>query len=176
MITKSQFKTHIQKMKDSDAYLKKLSKLGIEVSNQNAWAASYFFLELMKNEFGQDGCDLIYSWLYEGTRKIYKAGTLSKEFYLKGEEVDGEVIAELKTAGDLYDYVVKEFAKKQSPYLEWEPCSEDNYPKESEICIVRVWEPSDELYCYYLESSCFMGWSTLIKRDAECVKFGKDEA
>ena len=175
MITKKQFLTHIQKINECDAFFKKMSDLGIEVSNQSAWAASYLFLELMKNEFGEEGSDLVNSWLYDGTRKIYKTGTLSREFYLKGEEVDGEVIAELNTAGDLYDYLVKKFAKKQGDHLKWEPCSEDNYPKSYEICVLKVWDPANESYDYYLESSCFMGWSTLIKKDAECVKFRKDE-
>ena len=59
------------------------------------------------------------------------------------------------------------------PKIEWEPCSEDNYPEENEICLIKMMNPMSKDWEYYEYSHCFMGWGTLIKRDAYCAKFKK---
>ena len=57
--------------------------------------------------------------------------------------------------------------------LKWEPCSEENYPTNDEVCIVKVWDGAIGEYAYYFHTNCYLGWSTLIKRGAECAKFKK---
>lgn len=53
---------------------------------------------------------------------------------------------------------------------DWQPCCEENYPDtpdECRRCAIRLKDETGE-YNYWLYYSCPFGWSTLIKRDAEC--------
>jgi hypothetical protein len=62
----------------------------------------------MKSEFGEEGLDLVYWWLYEDVdHKIYESTEDMKEWYYPGEEIHGKVIADLNNIDDLYDYLTK---------------------------------------------------------------------
>ncbi len=87
----------------------KLYDLGIDTINcKYLDTAGVFFDELMKSEFGIDGADLVSWWMYEDVdHKIYAPGEERKEFYYPGEEIHGEVIADLNDIDDLYIYLAE---------------------------------------------------------------------
>ena len=52
----------------------------------------------------------------------------------------------------------------------WVPCTEENYPELDDCmkCAVKVYDPVDEKFRYYLYYDCPLGWTTLMKRAALC--------
>lgn len=102
MITREKFKDLIYKMQESNEFYDKLYDLGIDTINcKYLEYAGIFFDELMRSQFGDDGLDLISWWLYEDVdHKIYAANQ-------EEEMLHGEVIADLNSIDDLYDYLVE---------------------------------------------------------------------
>ena len=111
---RKEFMEGIERLKKHDEFIDKLSDLGIELyENEHYDDVGYFFRKWIEEVFGNEGYDLVEWWLYENVeKKIYKQGTCSKEVYMKGEECDGEVIADLTEMDDLYDYLLVNYSKK----------------------------------------------------------------
>ena len=107
MMTREKFKSLVNQMLEHNELYSKLYELGIDVINcKYLDIAGIFFDELMKREFGEEGLDLIAWWMYEDVdHKIYAPSDKFKEFYYPGEEIHGEVIADLNNIDDLYDYL-----------------------------------------------------------------------
>ena len=109
MMTKERFKDLVYKMLEHNEFYDKLYDLGIDAINcKYLEFAGIFFDELMRNEFGEDGLDLISWWLYEDVdHKLYAPCVEQREYYYPGEEIHGEVIADLNNIDDLYDYLAE---------------------------------------------------------------------
>ena len=112
MISREKFKEVIYKIEELNEYVDELAKMKIDISESKFVDYSgIFFDELMRNEFGEAGLDLVSWWLYEDVdHKIYssdhKAGQMV--WYYPGEDrEEGNVIADLNNIEDLYDYLVK---------------------------------------------------------------------
>ena len=108
MLTKERFKELVYMMQESNELYDKLYDLGIDaIECKYLEYPGVFFDELMKSEFGIEGLDTISWWLYEDVdHKIYEPTDKKEEFYELGEEIEGEVIADLNQIDDLYDYLV----------------------------------------------------------------------
>ena len=109
MMTKERFKDLVYMMLEHDEFYDKLYDLGIDAINcKFSETAGVLFDELMKREFGADGADLVSWWMYEDVdHKIYTHSDEIKEWYYPGEEIHGEVIADLNNIDDLYDYLAE---------------------------------------------------------------------
>lgn len=96
MITKERFKELVYLMEEHNEFYDKLYDLGIDTIDCKAMEIpGIFFDELMKNEFGVSGLDLISWWMYEDVdHKIYERDT-------------HKVIADLNIIDDLYDYLAE---------------------------------------------------------------------
>lgn len=107
MMTKERFKELVYLMEEHNELYDKLGDLGIDVMNcKEMEIPGLFFDEIMRNEFGEDGLDLIVWWMYEDVdHKIYENTEEMKELYYPGEEIHGRVIADLNNIDDLYDYI-----------------------------------------------------------------------
>ena len=108
MLTKERFKDLIYMMQEFNELYDKLHDLGIDVIEcKYLEYPCVFFDELMKSEFGIEGLDTISWWLYEDVdHKIYEPTDKKKEFYELGEEIDGNIIADLNEIDSLYDYLI----------------------------------------------------------------------
>ena len=102
MMTKERFKELVYLMEEHNELYDKLGDLGIDVIDcKTMEIPNIFFDELMKNEFGTDGLDLISWWMYDNVdHKIYAANQ-------EEEMIHGEVIADLNNIDDLYDYLAE---------------------------------------------------------------------
>lgn len=109
MMTKERFKDLVYMMLEHNEFYDKLYDLGIDTINcKYLETAGVFFDELMKGEFGEDGLDLISWWMYEDVdHKLYEASESKKDWYYPGEEIEGNVIADLNNIDDLYDYLTE---------------------------------------------------------------------
>ena len=146
--------------------------IDLRLENGNISVPDELFYELIVENFGQEGFDLVTWWLYEDVEhKIYEAGSVGKEYYYKGEKIDGKVVADLEDIDALYDYLVENYAVTDSQ--KWEPCTEENYPDIDEVCFVRF-KDTDGYYVYDTLSKCSFGWNVLMRSNAECIKFKKD--
>ena len=107
MLTRENFKDLVYKMLEHNEFYDKLYDLGMDVINcKYLETTGIFFDEIMKSNFGEEGSDLISWWMYEDVdHKIYAPSDKFKEFYYPGEEIHGEVIADLNNIDDLYDYL-----------------------------------------------------------------------
>lgn len=111
-MTREKFKDLIYKMQEHNELYDKLYDFGIDAINCKYMEyAGIFFDELMRSEFGEDGCDLVSWWLYEDVDHcIYEPyeGEDKKEFYFEGEEIPhGKLIADLNNVDNLYDYLIE---------------------------------------------------------------------
>ena len=102
MMTKERFKDLVYQMLEYNEFYDKLYDLGIDVINcKYMETAGVFFGELMLHEFGEEGMDLISWWMYEDVdHKIYAANQ-------EEETTHGEVIADLNSIDNLYDYLAE---------------------------------------------------------------------
>ena len=109
MMTRERFKEVVNMMLEHNELYDKLYDLGIDTINcRYMETAGIFFDELMKSEFGIDGADLVSWWMYEDVdHKIYESTDEAKEWRYPGEEVHGEVIADLNDIDDLYSYLAE---------------------------------------------------------------------
>ena len=109
MMTREKFKDLVYKMLEHDELYNKLLELGIDtIDCKYLETPGIFFDALMQETFGIEGADLVSWWMYENVdHKIYAPSTGEKEFYYPGEEIHGEVVADLDNIDDLYDYIVK---------------------------------------------------------------------
>ena len=84
MMTREKFKDLVYKMLEHDELYNKLLELGIDtIDCKYLETPGIFFDAIMQETFGE------------------------KEFYYPGEEIHGEVVADLDNIDDLYDYIVK---------------------------------------------------------------------
>ena len=115
MMTKEKFKELMYKIQEYNEFLDKLLELGIDIYNSKfAYYADEFFDDIMRNEFGDDGMDLISWWLYEDVdHKIYEHDDNLKEWYYPEEEIEGKVIADLNDIDALYDYLTQDKKEEQ---------------------------------------------------------------
>ena len=109
MMTRGRFKDLVYMMLEHNEFYDKLYDLGIDTINcRYMETAGIFFDELMKSEFGIDGADLVSWWMYEDVdHKIYTPAGEGKEWCYPGDEVHGEVIADLNDIDDLYSYLTE---------------------------------------------------------------------
>ena len=97
MMTKERFKDLVYMMLEQNELYDRLYDLGIDVIDCKCLeTAGIFFDELMRNEFGDEGFDLISWWMYEEVDHV---------LYEVGSERE-KVIADLNNIDDLYDYLI----------------------------------------------------------------------
>lgn len=111
MLTKERFNDLVHIMLDHNELYDKLYALGIDTINcKYLEYAGVFFDEIIRENFGPEGSDLILWWMYEDVdHKIYAPSDNQKEFYYPGEEIHGEVIADINEIDALYDYLVENY-------------------------------------------------------------------
>lgn len=112
-MNRKQFVEAVETVKKNSDFINKLFELGIDTINCDYLSnVDYFFSKWMEECFGKDGAELVSWWIYEDVEhKLYKEGSCSKEYYKKGEKMDGEVIADLTELDDLYDYLLVNYKK-----------------------------------------------------------------
>lgn len=112
---RKEFIEAIEKIKEHDAIASKLFELGIDILDCKDYELpNYFFGLWIKDNFGDEGLELVDWWLYEDVKKVlYKEGTCSKDWYYKDEECDGEIEADLTEIDDLYDYLLVKYGKNK---------------------------------------------------------------
>lgn len=109
MISREKFKSLIYQIEELNELVEELDKMSIYIyESKFVEYSGIFFDELMRSVFGEEGLDLVSWWLYEDVdHKIYAPSNKQKDIYFPGEEIHGEVIADLNNIDDLYDYLTK---------------------------------------------------------------------
>lgn len=58
---------------------------------------------------------------------------------------------------------------------DWQPCTEENYPADDEICIVKARSDGGVIHTTFPGGTLGWGWGVHIKNNSQCFKFKKNK-